>query len=596
MALPEKVHELDERIAATVQGALGGLRKEIRTRLDQSASAIEETLASAAAGLPKSFVAREDVEPLAQEARRVGRATATATLRNSFAAFDQAASQAEILSALLVEAGRFASRTAVFLARPDSALGWGAYGFEEPGQLLSQVSVPWSDGGAWERLAEGRGTVLLAAADCARLASRLESPIAHEAVLVPLVLADRVAAALYADRLAQAEPLDLPALQALVYVAGQSLELLALRSRPATPTLLEAGQGTGPEVALALWSPEEPPEAPEAGAGPAPPPEVDLFPEPALAPIAAETAPPGEEAVPAARRSWEETAAELFGAAAPAPAVEPAWAPAAPVEEAGEPAAAFEEPPPRAWEEAAEPSGGAFAAAEPAATWEEAVPEPPPSWPEPAAETLVPEPPALEVYEAGYAEEAPPLAAPPAPPEEAIPPVRTGGAATAEMAFPRFDASEDATLLTRRPAPTPAPPPLPAAAPAEEDATHPGGAAATRALPRLGTSPEVTPPSDFFGPGLAFAGRRAAGGEDALHEEARRLARLLVSEIRLYNEELVEDGRRNRDIYARLKDEIDRSRKMYEERIAQDVRLSRDYFTEELVRRLADGDAGALGM
>jgi hypothetical protein len=167
------------------------------------------------------------------------------------------------------------------------------------------------------------------------------------------------------------------------------------------------------------------------------------------------------------------------------------------------------------------------------------------------------------------------------------------------MALPDLDVSEDATLLlSRAPAPSPAPP-FPRAVPHdEEDETRPGasGGAATRAMPRAGGSPEVTPPSDFFGPGLAFAGRKVpASAEDALHEEARRLARLLVSEIRLYNEEQVEEGRRNRDIYNRLRDEIDRSRKMYEERIAPEVRGSRDYFTEELVRRLADGDAEALG-
>jgi len=37
---------------------------------------------------------------------------------------------------------------------------------------------------------------------------------------------------------------------------------------------------------------------------------------------------------------------------------------------------------------------------------------------------------------------------------------------------------------------------------------------------------------------------------------------LLVSEIKLYNAAKVNDGRRNHDLYERLKDEIDRSRKV----------------------------------
>jgi len=84
--------------------------------------------------------------------------------------------------------------------------------------------------------------------------------------------------------------------------------------------------------------------------------------------------------------------------------------------------------------------------------------------------------------------------------------------------------------------------------------------------------------------------------EQAKHEEARRFARLLVSEIKLYNEEEVERGRVNRDLYHRLKEDVDRSKEMYEKRISPEIRAARDYFHEELLRILADGDPDALGM
>jgi len=83
---------------------------------------------------------------------------------------------------------------------------------------------------------------------------------------------------------------------------------------------------------------------------------------------------------------------------------------------------------------------------------------------------------------------------------------------------------------------------------------------------------------------------------EPLHEEARRFARLLVSEIKLYNEDEVEQGRANHDIYQRLKDDIDRSREMYDQRVDPRVRESHDYFRDELVRILGDGDPEALGM
>jgi hypothetical protein len=75
--------------------------------------------------------------------------------------------------------------------------------------------------------------------------------------------------------------------------------------------------------------------------------------------------------------------------------------------------------------------------------------------------------------------------------------------------------------------------------------------------------------------------------KEALHGEARRFARLLVAEIKLYNEEDVVQGRDEADLYARLKEDIDRSREMYERRAHPLVRAETDYFDEELVRVLS---------
>jgi hypothetical protein len=100
----------------------------------------------------------------------------------------------------------------------------------------------------------------------------------------------------------------------------------------------------------------------------------------------------------------------------------------------------------------------------------------------------------------------------------------------------------------------------------------------------------VEPPTDVS------ARAEKAPDEDARQEEARRFARLLVSEIKLYNEEEVERGRAEKDIGSRLREDIDRSREMYEKRISEEVRGGHDYFRDELVRILADGDADALGM
>ena len=81
---------------------------------------------------------------------------------------------------------------------------------------------------------------------------------------------------------------------------------------------------------------------------------------------------------------------------------------------------------------------------------------------------------------------------------------------------------------------------------------------------------------------------------EAALDEALTFARLLVSEIKLYNEEQVKEGRKEGDLYQRLKEQIDLSRAVYNERIPEQVRKEKNYFDEELVRILAQGTESLL--
>ena len=105
---------------------------------------------------------------------------------------------------------------------------------------------------------------------------------------------------------------------------------------------------------------------------------------------------------------------------------------------------------------------------------------------------------------------------------------------------------------------------------------------------------EQTPPAPA--PGRRLTGPLAPPDDEERQMEARRFAQLLVSEIKLYNDRAVEEGRAQGNLYKRLKEEIDLSRRMYEDRIPESVRAGNDFFHEELVRILADGRAEALGI
>jgi chaperonin cofactor prefoldin len=168
--------------------------------------------------------------------------------------------------------------------------------------------------------------------------------------------------------------------------------------------------------------------------------------------------------------------------------------------------------------------------------------------------------------EAEPAVSAPPLEAPPEPEPAAPVPEFEAVAPLPEVEVVPAAESPAPGWFPETPAPAPAPPPEePAAAPAVEAAPPP---------------PEV--------PQLSEADQK-------IHRDARRFARLLVSEIELYNKAKVTDGRKNKDIYRRLKSDIDRSRQTYEKRFGKALPKQFDYFHEELVRSLASNDPSLLG-
>jgi hypothetical protein len=107
-------------------------------------------------------------------------------------------------------------------------------------------------------------------------------------------------------------------------------------------------------------------------------------------------------------------------------------------------------------------------------------------------------------------------------------------------------------------------------------------------------TPEA-PPRRRYGQDSDLPVEVSSDEERRLHNDARRFARLLISEIKLYNEQKVAEGRFEHDLYDRLREYIDRSREMYDKRVKAEVASRYDYFHGELVNTLAEGDASKLG-
>ena len=102
-------------------------------------------------------------------------------------------------------------------------------------------------------------------------------------------------------------------------------------------------------------------------------------------------------------------------------------------------------------------------------------------------------------------------------------------------------------------------------------------------------TPELPPATNV----AATTSATSTSDEEA--QAAKRYARLLVSEIKLYNEAAVRTGREHRDLLKRLHPEIDRARRLYEQRVPATVPRRAQLFDLELVQTLAGGDALLLG-
>jgi hypothetical protein len=113
----------------------------------------------------------------------------------------------------------------------------------------------------------------------------------------------------------------------------------------------------------------------------------------------------------------------------------------------------------------------------------------------------------------------------------------------------------------------------------------------------VATAAASSVPASFpAGVPVSSPGFTTDGDESDLHKKARRFAKLLVEEIKLYNQPKVAEGKQNRDLYDRLREDIEKSRATYDKRYGDSPVAAADYFTQELIRILADSDVTLMGV
>ncbi len=456
------IEDVREVVDSQLKAALQSVQADVNAvsfmpHIQKSIGELEESIAAAQ---PPPVVSA----PAGSDASRVKKAVQ---------AVEHGKSQVDILNALLEQCLAFGSRAAMLILRGETFSGWKGAGFSAAGgndELVKRFNAAPGLIPELDRVLRNEQVVTW---DGANLSTRLGVAASSRAILVPMVIKDKVAAAVYVDATEEdAAKLDSASIELLVFTTGLLIDTLAIRKKTPSPSLND--------------------------------------PEPAAAPLPAAPVAPPKPAAP------------------PAPATAPP------------------PPPPR-------------------------TPAPPPPA-RPSPPIIESSPDATIAVSAGQLRElmAPPAAAP----AFTMPETDFGAPAPASST-----ASFMTTAIPAIEPPRPAPP-APASPPVHEREERP--------------STQYIPPPNVTRSGMSATG--TAPNDSKKHDEARRFARLLVSEIKLYNEPKVDAGRKNKDLYERLKEDIDRSRQMYDERIPEEVRKTSNYFYDELVRILADNDSGALGL
>lgn len=556
-------------VIAEMKGEVADFQKKIESELDAQKERIDEAFEGFAArfgserkldaGFTESVVehlrlSRDEGAKItaaaiaeAEELEKASMPTANfAELKDAINDISSKDSQATILKALIEHAAQYTPRGAFFIIKSDNFTGWKVFGKEanEENSPIRDIIFPTANdtvlGKAVTSLATAEGNYGTYHDD-AHYLEALDFGRPDRMYAIPLVARGRGVAVLYADYGIEGVNVNLDALETLVKIAGLTVELLASVRQPApieAPSTAvhqpESGYTAPADSTSFTFTESQPYDGSYQRV------EEDEAPQ-AEAPVSEyayedEAAPVVEEAQPV-----EESVPEVLEEVSHEPAHDHSF----------DTVPSYSSFDPNAVTEAVEPEV------------EHQAFEVPHYEPTPEIVTESYDAQSFELVSSTTVEEVP---------AESVTPVFEPApfdAAPSEPAAPAFEAAPFDAAPSEPAAPV-------AEAPVEE---KPVVSSARSRLSDRHIDLPVEVDDD----------------ERRFHTDARRFAKLLVSEIKLYNQETVAAGRESGDLYDRLKEAIDRSREMYDNRVLPIVAAKFDYFHYELVNSLAEGHEEKLG-
>ena len=259
------IEDVREVVDSQLKAALQSVQADVNAvsfmpHIQKSIGELEESITAA---LPPPVVSA----PAGSGASRVKKAVQTV---------EHGKSQVDILNALLEQCLDFGSRAAMLILRGETFSGWKGVGFTAAGgndEMVKRFNAAPGLIPELDRVLRNEQVVIW---DGANLSTRLGVSASVQAILVPMVIKDKVAAAVYVDATElDASKLDPASIELLVFTTGLLIDTLSIRKKTPSPSLND------PETTTA--APPAPAPAPRpVPPAPAPQPQRPVPPAPVV--------------------------------------------------------------------------------------------------------------------------------------------------------------------------------------------------------------------------------------------------------------------------------------------------------------------------
>ncbi|MDX1584234.1 MAG: hypothetical protein R3338_11610, partial [Thermoanaerobaculia bacterium] len=244
--------ELASKIEERIKQAIDSVVEDIRVSLDDVREAVNQQFDAALQSVladAKSLELREELEELLQgaggEAAQAEPAPSAAPpgasprdLKRAIQAIERGGTQVDVLNALLDQLLDFGSRAALLILKGDTFSGWKGKGFTETGgndEMIKRFGAGPGDVAELDRL---RLDETVATWNGASFAEKANMAPPERAIAVPMVIKDKISAAVYVDRMPDADAdLNQNAIELLVFATGLLIDTLAIRKKIPSPTL-----------------------------------------------------------------------------------------------------------------------------------------------------------------------------------------------------------------------------------------------------------------------------------------------------------------------------------------------------------------------